>query len=148
MPKVKNTYWFVWLMVAFLYFLVMVFGVNKFWAQLNPEPIGVTKGMVSFCQSPEISQTAECLINLTSSFYKYKDTPDSKKVTIDELMQDGGDCAVWSKFYAESGKLLGYNTKIVTLKMSGNIYHQYAVLSDRTGYCIMDNKLYVCGIVG
>jgi hypothetical protein len=147
MPNVKDKAHYS-LVLLFCVIVLLTAAIFTLYNAPNLVPLGVTKGMVSFCKSTEINTTAGCLTQFVGSFYKYKATPDIKGITIYQLIEDGGDCKNYADFYNEAGKLLGYNTKIVTIKIIGNSYHQFTVISDKTGYCIMDNKSYACGLIG
>lgn len=112
------------------------------------KPIGVELRMVDFCSGMAINDTAECLTGLVQSTYKYVERVDGERITLNELMIEGGDCGSWSQFYKEAGDVLGKEAQTVTIKSGNGTKHRIAILSDQDGYCVFDGQYHACGMYG
>lgn len=86
--------------------------------------------------------------NMTYPEYDYKDFE-----TVDlYIRQNGGDCHESAKWYYYAGKELGFESKYVefvtgydnTTKPITQYLHAFAVISDNTGYCVMDQNIMKC----
>lgn len=99
------------------------------------------------CQNLTMMKTAYCLNRHVNSIYKYKVTPDIKKLTVEELEEKGGDCNNWADLYIGYAEYLEFNTKKVIVNTGGFTQHAFAIISDTGGYCILDQREITCTIL-
>jgi len=88
------------------------------------------------CSNLNLEQTAECLKNYISTFYNYTIRSDKER-TIEDIKENGGDCYDYNKLYERLGKELGFDTYSYRIAL-GNSFHRVALISDETGYCLLD----------
>jgi len=116
------------------YFLFQIFA--------NSMKVNVTN--VTECEGLNLERTSKCLNDFVRGFFYYTPTEDSEKPTLEELIKNGGDCKDYAEFYTSAGKELGFNSKYVHFKYTEGYHHAFAVLSDETGYCILDQNRIQC----
>lgn len=97
------------------------------------------------CQNLSLERTAYCLNNYVKDIYKYNVTQDIRKLSLEELKENGGDCKNWAELYYDMGDSLGFHVKrpVVTM-MKGEFAHTFTVMSDETGYCVLDQRTIEC----
>jgi len=94
--------------------------------------------IVSDCRNLDLFATAYCLRDNVLTFYNFTKTPDSRNSDFGTIKTHGGDCRDYSLLYERLGKSLGIyatTTSFVTNPPKG---HKIAILSDSSGYCILD----------
>jgi len=95
------------------------------------------------CINLSLIETAHCLNDYVISIYKYNETDDSKSLTIEELKERGGDCSNWADLYVSYIEDLNFNAKKVIIDIGENA-HAFAIISDETGYCKLDQMSLDC----
>lgn len=90
----------------------------------------------SYCHNLTLEETAKCLRDYVSTFYNYTIRTDEER-TIEDIKNNGGDCYDYNKLYERLGKQLGFDTFTFRINM-GESYHRIAIISDNTGYCLLD----------
>ncbi|MHA1678352.1 MAG: hypothetical protein ACTSW3_06185 [Promethearchaeota archaeon] len=95
------------------------------------------------CVNLSLIETANCLNNYVISIYKYNKTDDSKSLTIEELKKRGGDCNDWTDLYIGYIEDLKFDAKKVIINTGKNA-HAFAIISDETGYCKLDQRSLDC----
>jgi hypothetical protein len=96
------------------------------------------------CNNLSLEETAKCLNNYVKTIYKYKKTDDKKEITLEELKQNGGDCLNWAKLYISLIDDLEFYSSLQIIDIDETTAHAYAVISDNTGYCILEQKNMEC----
>ena len=96
------------------------------------------------CANLSMMKTAHCLNDYVNSIFIYKETKDIEKLTLDELKEVGGDCKNWAELYMDFTEDLGFNAEGVVIYTSEESRHAFAVISDKTGYCILDQMSVEC----
>ena len=93
------------------------------------------------CSNLSLEDTSECLRKYISTFYNYTIRDDEIR-TIEDIKINGGDCYDYNKLYERLGKELGFGTFSFRIGM-GDKFHRIAIISDETGYCLLDqlNKI-------
>jgi len=99
------------------------------------------------CKNLTMMRTAYCLNDYVREIFKYKVRPDNEKPTLEELIEDGGDCKNWAELYVGYIQDLGFDAKRPVIRI-GNISHTFAIISDDTGYCILDQTGVNCFALG
>lgn len=95
------------------------------------------------CKNLSRDETASCLADYVSSFYIYRVT--EQDVNFTELKEKGGDCLDWTRLYVDMSKNLGFVSKEIIIPLRNQSFsHAFAVFSDDSGYCIMDNEFWHC----
>jgi len=88
------------------------------------------------CNDLSLENTSKCLKDYISTFYNY--TVRSDKIrTIEDIKENGGDCYDYNKLYERLGKELGFDTYSFRIAI-GDKFHRIALISDETGYCVLD----------
>jgi hypothetical protein len=90
------------------------------------------------CSNISLEDTSGCLRDYLSTFYNYTIRDDTIK-TIEDIKENGGDCYDYNKLYERLGKELGFDTFTFRINM-GEDYHRIAIISDKTGYCLLDQR--------
>jgi len=93
------------------------------------------------CKGLDLHDTCACLNVNIRQIYKYNYSETDK--TFNELMKEGGDCRDWSLLYYRLGKQLGFNSKIIYVDMDNQNKHAFCTLSNKNGYCLLDQKGFV-----
>lgn len=96
------------------------------------------------CSNLSLIETAHCLNDYVCSIFKYKERQDLEKPTLKELKEEGGDCKNWAEFYINHAEELGFNVKMPIIDMGDKIRHTFAIISDETGYCKLDQMSLDC----
>lgn len=96
------------------------------------------------CANLSLMETANCLNENIKSIYKYNLTDDSIDLTLDQLKQRGGDCNDWTKLYKEYANDLGFYTTTPLIKIKKGFAHTFLIMSNKEGYCILDQKMIKC----
>jgi len=96
------------------------------------------------CVNLSLKATSYCLKNYVGEIYKYNVTQDIKKLTLEELKENGGDCKNWAELYYDYGKELGFYVRRPLIDIDKRSAHTFTVISDETGYCILDQLSIKC----
>lgn len=110
----------------------------------NNGNINEIQDVVNSCRKPTLQESGSCAVEITSNFYKYNLDNLGKDLSFPELKEQGSVCSAWSDYYNEVGSGLGYETKNVLIKVSGNVYHEFNVWSNEDTYCIFDQTKISC----
>lgn len=95
------------------------------------------------CDFEEISDIGFCLRDLVSENFKYKRMTDNIFLSEEKLLKSGGDCQYWALFYVEKAKQLGLSGDII--RIPGDLgFHDFALISSKEGYCILDQRSAMC----
>jgi len=101
-----------------------------------------------------LERDAQNLNQELTSFYKFNISNINNSLTETQLRVQGGVCWHYSDWYINKSRELGYYAKEISFhtselgKTEKNYTffsgHSIAVISDKTGYCIMDIRNYKC----
>lgn len=100
--------------------------------------------IIQNCDFLNIRDTSNCLVRNIKTFYKYNET-EGYNYSLKEMIEKGGDCTDYAYLYKRLGDELGFYSNTILIRVSSEDYHRMALLSDDTGYCLIDQK-YVCCI--
>lgn len=90
------------------------------------------------CNNLSMRETSHCLNDYISSIFKYKIRDDSETPTLQELINEGGDCKDWTDLYMKYTDKLNFHSKAIIIDTDNRTTHTFMVLSDETGYCKLD----------
>lgn len=101
------------------------------------------------CGDLPFEDTAICLNDFARQNFFYNVTDDSLTLTIQEMMERGGDCKDWTTFYEVQMDHYGFNNSqrvriFVEEKEEKSYYHVFLIASHSTGYCHMDIRDLQC----
>ncbi len=96
------------------------------------------------CNNLTMRETAYCLNDYVNQIFKYKVRDDSENPSLEELKEEGGDCLNWAKFYVQHIEALGFEAKMPLISTGNKTSHAFAIISDKTGYCILDQRKVRC----
>lgn len=89
------------------------------------------------CVNLSLEDTAYCLRDYVSTFFNYTSREDIEK-TLEDIKQNGGDCYDYSMLYKRVGESLGFYSYKFVVDADKDNAHAFAVISDDTGYCLLD----------
>ena len=101
------------------------------------------------CNNLSFQDTAICLNDFARHNFYYNVTDDDWDLTIQDMIERGGDCRDWTNFYEEYMTYYGFdNSQIVRIfvEREGAIsyYHVFLIVSHSSGYCHMDIRDLEC----
>lgn len=96
------------------------------------------------CNNLSLENTAYCLRDNTREFYSYNLTQDIIKLSLEELKENGGDCKNWAEYYIDQASALGFNAMRPSILTGMKKAHTFAIISDDTGYCLIDQMVVDC----
>jgi hypothetical protein len=100
------------------------------------------------CTNLTVTDTAYCLNKYVKTIFKYKSREDSENPTFEELVEEGGDCLNWADLYIGYIDELGFDSRRPIIDTGSRSRHTFAVISDDTGYCILDQETVACFALG
>jgi len=77
-------------------------------------------------------------------FFKFNLSNTGKKLSLEQLKQEGGVCEHYSQYAVSRAKNMGVYGKMVTIEGNGKLRHAFAVISNSHGYCIIDEQSVRC----
>ena len=89
------------------------------------------------CLNLTLENTSNCLRDYVGTFYFYKIRADNTK-TEEDIKLNGGDCTDYSRLYFKYAKELGFNSKLVNINSNEKESHYLTIISDTSGYCVLD----------
>ena len=93
----------------------------------------------SLCNNLSLEETSYCLNDDLYNWYNYNlSNKDIKFMSEDQLKTDGGVCHHYALWYKSEMKSKGFNSYTIVVKMNSTLNHEFAVASDESGYCILD----------
>jgi len=96
------------------------------------------------CNNLTMKETAYCLNDFVRSIFKYKRRPDIENPTLEELIEEGGDCKNWADLYSSYIRDLGFNEEQVRMRVNENSSHVFSIISNEDGYCMLDQEIIKC----
>ena len=91
-----------------------------------------------------LEDTAEYLNSKVKSIFKYNITDDNIKLTYEDLVRRGGDCKNWAEYYKSLARDTNFYSENYRMRISNKTNHVINIISDSTGYCVMDQRNYKC----
>lgn len=110
--------------------------------QISPDMFVDFKSNNEDCQGLNLEDSAECLWEEQGEFYNYNSSNIGIVLSLKELKEQGGVCSHYANWYVERGRELGFYSKHISMDINETIGHRIAVISDNTGYCIMEQNVY------
>jgi len=136
--------------IIFLVFFVLIVGLliyihfdiftncyNKYFVKRQ---VIIEEDIIKGCCNKDLSDTAICLKNNIIEIYHYNESNIGVSLTFEELKEQGGVCEHYSILYINSARALGFVADYVVIDIKNETYHMVAVISDETGYCILDQE--------
>jgi len=96
------------------------------------------------CKNLSLDDSAYCLKEKLSTFYKYNISESGKYYSEAKLHDVGGVCSQFARWYVDKMTKLGYESRTVYIKTGDDSAHEFAVSSDKTGYCVLDQLSIEC----
>lgn len=100
------------------------------------------------CNNLSLDMTANCLNNQLKLFFKYNITNLDREMNLSELKELGGVCWHYSQFYYDNIDTTRFFREKIIMDTSNESTHQITIISDKTGYCILDQTNYNCVKLG
>lgn len=106
-----------------------------------------TENIINDCEDfTRIDKRLECVQEHINRFYHYKVRADDENITINELIENGGDCANWAYFWNYIATEYNYETEYLHTKIDTKTGHRFLLISNYQGYCIADQIKLTCFI--
>ena len=95
-----------------------------------------------------IDNNLGCILSHVEKFYFYQRRADDENITFNKLMQEGGDCGNWARFWEYIGKENNYEINPIRVTVNESVSHRFSVISNKQGYCLIDQITMECTIYG
>jgi len=89
------------------------------------------------CDSDMLSDRIECIVDNNIQF-KFITRADSEELSVEDLINEGGDCESWATFYESIASYYNYSFTPVLIKLNDESFHRFTIIYDETGYCYVD----------
>ena len=140
-------------MVVYSMFAILLGVVLEYQFQVSvtQTSLDIPRSEYEHCEGLPLTNTTICLRKWVSGWYKFTPTPDGTSLTFEEFKERGGDCGNYAELYRTIGKKLGFNTKNMMIEIepvtltSRGLGHVFTIISDNTGYCVLDQLRGYCG---
>lgn len=95
------------------------------------------------CGNLSFQDTAICLNDFARENFHYNVTDDDLDLTIQDMIERGGDCRDWTNFYEKYMAYYGFDNSqrvkiFVDREGVSSYYHVFLIVSHSSGYCHMD----------
>lgn len=126
--------------ILFALFLFMCFFVIyiSLFPELIPESMRIGAEEVNDCKNMSLEDTAYCLRDYVSTFYKYRELNDWINLNETELKEFGGDCRNWAFYYKKLANKIGYEAETFSFMVNEDFGHRFAIILSEEGYCTLD----------
>jgi hypothetical protein len=128
--------------------LLFVIGYLSCMALYNLPDNGLKSEVYTNCSGLDLFKTSECLREQIRPFYIYNLSNQDKDLNFEELKEIGGSCIHWSKYYYDNIDTTRFFRKQIEITTSNNSGHRFTIISDKTGYCILDEINVECTKLG
>lgn len=101
------------------------------------------------CDNRSFEDTAICLNDFGRKNFHYNITDDEIDLTVQDMMERGGDCRDWTSFYETYMDYYGFDNSqrvrmFVEKEGITSYYHVFLIVSHSSGYCHMDIRDLQC----
>jgi hypothetical protein len=115
----------------------------------NISRAGTTVSLPSFsvvnesdrCYGLDLLNTSDCLQKELKEFYKYNISMQHEKYSLETLKKNGGVCWHFAQWYLDRAKDIGYNSVTSIVQINKNNSHEFAIISNEEGYCVLDQNI-------
>ena len=90
------------------------------------------------CNNLSLSKTSSCLQDELSVWYNYNSSNKNKHMSEEQLKSFGGVCWHYAEWYKKEMSDLGFYSYTMVIRTNKTTTHEFAVASDNSGYCILD----------
>ena len=95
-----------------------------------------------------LRDTVSCEIDNIRPYYIYRLNDDRNYLTDTVLLTFGGDCLDWTRYYEKSFKQKKLLTERIYIDINESTNHVFLMVSNNQGYCIVDQRDYMCFMYG
>ena len=96
------------------------------------------------CTNLSLKDTTVCLTNELSNFYFFNISNSGKELTLEQLKSQGGVCHNAAEYYMGRINNDKIYSKDIIIDVNETISHEFVIISNRDGWCYLDQKLYGC----
>lgn len=101
------------------------------------------------CKNLSLEDTASCLNEEVLLFFDYNISNKGKKLTLDELKDQGGVCSHYSDYYSSRAREIGgFHVEEKIIPTGSDASHIYTIISNEHGYCDLDQRIIHCVRLG
>lgn len=131
--------------VIFLVLLIIIISVTSFFSDDSNTYSGLENSTSYLsCKNLSLENTTFCLNDYVKSIFIYNITDDKLDLNLEDLKERGGDCKDWAELYIKMAQELGFKTEYVSFYTTDDRRHAVMIISDETGYCVIDQRKYKC----
>lgn len=113
------------------------------WYQSYQEPRAI---ILSDCDDLGLRDTAGCLEKYIAQYYSYHIRNDDPNRSIEDILNNGGDCFDYNNLYVKLASRNGFGAKLLELELTDGSGHVFTVINNDEGYCILDQLIVHCFI--
>jgi len=95
------------------------------------------------CANLSLEYTVDCLVENIKPIFNYTETSDTVFLKFEEIKERGGDCRDWTMLYSRLIPTTFYKRE-VSMRADKKTSHIVLIISDSTGYCLLDMEDYDC----
>lgn len=92
----------------------------------------------------DLEMKATRLHNEVAQFYHYNRTNFGRTLSDQELRVQGGVCQHYANYYVARAQQMGITARYVFFNLNETENHAVAIISDSTGYCVLDQLVQRC----
>lgn len=115
--------------IAIVFLILLYLGIIS----LGGETYKMDLTGIPECKYDELSQTAMCLTLYVNKIFIFRLSDNSQHLTLQELIELGGDCVDYSSFYITALKSYGYEAEPIS-----TYDHIFVVAYSENEYCVID----------
>lgn len=145
--KRKKGFWTM-LILGILIGIVLVLAYQEMSVIISPNvnilPRSSPDTLVNGCEELYLNETATCLNENLKTFFKYNLSNANKKLSFEELEEEGGVCSHYAKLYYNAGDELGFYVSDNIFKFDEFESHENVFISNSEGYCLLDMEHKIC----
>jgi hypothetical protein len=151
--EIENKVTLIALVFMFILGILVTILFNHYFLEKDNSSINLSKNMIEnisganlSCNNLTLINTSECLSNELKTFFFYNLSNIGKELNDYDYKELGMVCHQATEWYLERIKQLNnsFYTKDIIIDSGENSSHEFVVISDKTGYCNLDQLNYKC----
>ena len=141
------------IMVVYSMFAILLGVVLEYQLQVSiaQTSLDIPRSEYEHCEGLPLANTTTCLRKWVYGWYKFTPTLDGTLISFEEFKVKGGDCGNYAELYKTVAQELGFKAKNIMIEIEPVTLngvgkgHVFTIISDETGYCVLDQLRGYCG---
>lgn len=96
----------------------------------------------------DIKSMAWCVHAYVSEIFNYTTQEDSRVMSFQELVDEGGDCKNWAELWLRLMASMNVSGEYMRIPVDDDSAHAFAVVHGSDGYCVADQRHLDCFMYG